>query len=115
MAPVTAELTVPRIRSVAGTSRNIKETRMPTNAHAALHGGQRKRRERATVNVVGKSACRFHEALLYRIDPAFEIGGQQLADGGIWLVKLERDAPDRTAVGALGPHEVVAIPIEQRE
>src|SRR4051794_23156534 len=74
----------------------------PRLHHAALHDIERKLSDRAKIGVPRKSLFDRAELALYRTDPGFEVRSHQRADRRIRLVKLERQATNRTAIGAVG-------------
>ena len=55
------------------------------------------------------------EAGLDGVDPLPEIDREQVANAGIGLVQLEREAADRAAIGAVGGDEMGAIAVQQGE
>ena len=68
--------------------------------HRAFHHRQDEFGERRPVECGGEPAPGLIEAAGDRRRPAREIGGEQAADRRVRLVKLEREAADRAAIGA---------------
>ena len=57
-------------------------------------------------SAAGQPLAGLVEAALDRARPVGEIGGEQVADVGVGLVQLERQAADRAAIGAIGGDEL---------